>query len=120
MDQPPYPPQPDWTPPAPPVVRRRNRRVFIVIALVVAAGIGATVWAFARTTYDEHVAACEKALTKSATKTDRPGACEELSQEDYDTLHMAWIMRKTLDDMPQEDQDILDLHDDGSVNGSLD
>lgn len=118
MNQP-YPPQPDRTAPAPPPARRRNRPVIIVIALVVAAGIGATVWAFARTTYDEHVAACEKALTSSATKTDRPDACKELSQDDYDTLLMGWALDNAFKDMPKKDRDTLDLFDDGSVNGSV-
>ncbi|MGP4043981.1 hypothetical protein [Streptomyces sp. 2A115] len=36
---------------------------------------------------------CEKALDKTSTKTNRPDACKELSQEDYDTLLMAWVMQ---------------------------
>lgn len=97
----------------------RNRPVIIVIALVIAAGIGATVWAFARTTYDEHVQNCEKALTKSATKTDRPDACEELSQDDYDTLLMGWALENAMDGMSKKDRDTLDYFDDGSINGSI-
>ncbi|MBV1936520.1 hypothetical protein KUF83_08070 [Streptomyces sp. BV286] len=112
---------PDYQPLVPPSpVRKRNRTVLIVVALVVAAGVGSTVWAFARTTYDEHVANCEKALTSAATKMDRPDACEALSQDDYDTLHMAWVMQNAFDEMPKKERDTLDYYDDGSINGSLD
>lgn len=62
---------------------------------------------------------CQASLTTSATKTDRPEACEDLSQEDYDTLLTAWVLKHTLDGMPQEDRDLLDYSDDGSINGSL-
>ncbi|MFI6856517.1 hypothetical protein [Streptomyces sp. NPDC050416] len=67
----------------------------------------------------EMQADCQKALTKASTKTDRPEACKELSQKDYDTILMAWIVDNTIEDMPQKDQDILDLYDDGHVNGSI-
>ncbi|MFJ2964243.1 hypothetical protein ACIPIC_18330 [Streptomyces collinus] len=67
----------------------------------------------------EMQADCQKAITKAATKTNRPDACKELSQKDYDTLLMAWIIDNTVEDMPQEDQDVLDLYDDGHVNGSI-
>jgi hypothetical protein len=93
MDQP-YPPQPDSTPPVPPPARRRNRPVIIVIALVVAAGIGATVWAFARTTYGDELKRCEKAVAAYDFKANPvaeggtiPG-CEDVDRDDYTKLAM--------------------------------
>jgi hypothetical protein len=101
-------------------MRRTTTALLAVATLVVAAGVAVTVWLLVRPSYDDHVKACEKALTKSATKTDRPDACEPLSQDDYDTLLMGWALDSVLDDMPKKDRDLLDYHDDGSINGSLD
>jgi hypothetical protein len=62
---------------------------------------------------------CKAAITKDSTKTNRPAACKELSEEDYGTLLMGWILNNTVKDMPQTDRDALDLHDDGEINGSI-
>lgn len=67
----------------------------------------------------ETQADCEKALTSAATKTNRPDACKDLSQEDYETLLMGWALNNAIDDMPQQDQDLLDKYDDGELNESI-
>lgn len=100
-------------------MRNFKRAHVIIAALVIAAGVAVTVWLLVRPTYDEMVKDCEKAINSSSTKTDRPEACEGLSQDDYDTLHMGWILHNTLDDMPKKDRDTLDYFDDGSINGSI-
>ena len=56
-------------------MRRTTTALLTAATLVIAAGIAITVWLIVRPSYDDHVTACEKALTKSATKTDRPDAC---------------------------------------------
>jgi hypothetical protein len=96
----------------------RNRPVIIVTALVVAAGLAATIWAFMRPTHDEIVNRCQKAIDSSATKTHRPDACKDLSQDDYDTLLMGWALENAMDGMSKKDRDTLDYFDDGSINGS--
>ncbi|MER7814070.1 hypothetical protein [Streptomyces sp. NPDC096153] len=63
---------------------------------------------------------CKNAIGDEHTKTNRPVQCEDLSQEDYDLLLSHWALKKAFNDMDEEDQDILDLYDDGSVNGSVD
>lgn len=67
----------------------------------------------------ETQADCKAALTESSTKTDRPTACEDLSQEDYDALLMAHALKNALKDMPKKERDALDYYDDGSINGSI-
>jgi len=62
---------------------------------------------------------CQAALTTAATKTNRPAECKDLSQEDYDTLLTAWVLKNTLSEMPKEDRDLLDYSDDGEINGSV-
>ena len=100
-------------------MRRTTLAALAAATLVVVAGVAAAVWLLVKPSYDDHVKACQKALTKSATKTDRPDACEPLSQDDYDTLLMASILDGVLDDMPKKDRDMLDYYDDGSINGSI-
>lgn len=53
---------------------------------------------------DEIAKDCQKALTSAATKTSRPDACKDLSQDDYETLLMAWVLKQqglTDDTTPQ-------------------
>jgi hypothetical protein len=97
----------------------RFKRSHIIGALVVAAGVALTAWLIIRPTHDEMAKACEKALNSSSTKTHRPDACKDLSQEDYDTLLTGWVLENVLDDMPKSDRDRLDYYDDGSINGSI-
>ncbi|MET8766335.1 hypothetical protein [Streptomyces sp. NPDC004658] len=98
---------------------RRQKLVITIAALVIAAGAAVAVWMMVRPSYDDMVKDCQKSLTSSATKTHRPEACKGLKQDDYDTLLMAWTLKHALKEMPQDDQDMLDYYDDGSVNGSL-
>ncbi|MDH6435595.1 cytochrome c5 [Streptomyces sp. SAI-144] len=67
----------------------------------------------------EQQADCQKALTSSSTKTSRPEACKDLSQDDYETLLMAYALQQGINDMPTEDQQLLDMSDDGELNGSI-
>lgn len=62
---------------------------------------------------------CKNALTDKSTKTSRPKECEDLSQKDYDLLLMGRALEKGLSEMDQEDRDVLDMYDDGKVNGSI-
>ncbi|MFF4746804.1 hypothetical protein [Streptomyces sp. NPDC001268] len=63
---------------------------------------------------------CKNAIAEEHSKTNRPKECEDLSQKDYDLILSHWALKKAFNDMDKEDQDILDLYDDGSVNGSVD
>ncbi|MFL1903097.1 hypothetical protein ACJWDR_28930 [Streptomyces tauricus] len=96
-----------------------KRSHIIIAALALAAGLSVTVWLLVRTTYDEHVTNCEKALTKSATEKNRPDACEELSQNDYDTLRVGWALENALDGMSKKERDTLDYYDNGTIDGSI-
>jgi len=40
----------------------------------------------------EQQADCQAAITEDSTKTNRPEACESLSQEDYDLILMHWVL----------------------------
>lgn len=45
-------------------------------------------------TQDEIAADCEKALSSAATKTNRPDACDGLTQDNYDALLMHWALQQ--------------------------
>lgn len=62
---------------------------------------------------------CQKAITDSSTKTNRPKQCEDLSQDDYDTLLVDRALKKSLSEMDPKERDMLDYYDDGSINGSI-
>ncbi|WP_406143740.1 hypothetical protein [Streptomyces anulatus] len=38
---------------------------------------------------------CAAAIDDTSTKTNRPVECQDLSDEDYETLHMAYIIRNS-------------------------
>jgi len=97
-----------------------RRTILIILSAVVAALAiaGTVVWMNAKS-YDDTVAACTKALDSASTKTQRPDACEGVKQDDYDALLVGWSLKHAFDDMPKEDQDMLDYYDDGSINGSI-
>jgi hypothetical protein len=93
---------------------RRTTIALLAAALLLAGGaLGCS------KSQDEIARDCQAALSEKATKTNRPAECEGLSQDDYDTLLMAWVLKKGLADMPQEDRDMLDYYDDGSINDSI-
>ena len=98
-----------------------SRRTILIIlsAAVAALAIAGTVVWMNATSYDDTVAACQKALDSSATKTNRPDACQEVKADDYDALLVGWALQHALDDMPKSDRDMLDYYDDGSINGSI-
>ncbi|MET9424655.1 hypothetical protein ABZY06_28635 [Streptomyces sp. NPDC006540] len=62
---------------------------------------------------------CQRALTSESTKTNRPEECQDVSQEDYDTLLLDRALKGALNDMDKTDRDTLDYYDDGSINGSI-
>jgi hypothetical protein len=62
---------------------------------------------------------CQRAVTDESTKTDRPKECEDLSQDDYDTVLMHRILKKNLREMDKTQRDALDYYDDGKINGSI-
>ncbi|MGW3166967.1 hypothetical protein ACWC9Q_29735 [Streptomyces sp. NPDC001142] len=43
----------------------------------------------------EQQADCRDAITASSTKTSRPDACKDLSQDDYDALLTSWALRNS-------------------------
>ncbi|KUH38397.1 MULTISPECIES: hypothetical protein [Streptomyces] len=87
-------------------------------AAVAAALLLATLTACGKSVAEQR-ADCRAALTKGSTKTNRPEACADLSQQDYDRLLLDWVVESAVKDMPQESQDRLDYHDDGELNGSI-
>jgi hypothetical protein len=88
----------------------RQRPVLIVVSLVVAAGVAATVWAFARTTYDEHAANCTTALTKptGSNASDTPTVSE--AEERMDALDdtLAGMVRSGYDGVAKDAFDTLE------------
>ncbi|CAL9666274.1 hypothetical protein SUDANB145_07177 (plasmid) [Streptomyces sp. enrichment culture] len=62
---------------------------------------------------------CQKAINAESTKTNRPDACKDLSQDDYDTLLMAYALENAVKDLPEDTQDLLDHSDDGELNDSI-
>jgi hypothetical protein len=98
---------------------RRTTALISASALAIAGGITGTVIWLSQPSYDDMVKDCQKAIDSTSTKTDRPGACKDLNQEDYDLLLMHWAMQNAIEGMPQKDQDLLDYHDDGELNGSI-
>lgn len=75
------------------------RRIHALIAassVAVAGGItGAVIW-LSQPSYDDIVRECATALDKRADDSDTvPDACEDVKDEDYDTLRMA----ETIDDL---------------------
>lgn len=91
----------------------RLRSAAVIAAVLIAAAVACG------KSEAEQQAACQKALNSSSTETSRPDACEDLSQEDYDTLLMSWAMNNAIDGMSQDDRDLLDHSDDGELNGSI-
>lgn len=67
----------------------------------------------------EMEADCKAAITKESTLTNRPEACEGLSQASYDALQKAWLLDNFYDSMPKAQRDLIDLRDDGELNNSI-
>jgi hypothetical protein len=86
---------------------------------IAAAVITATL-AFAATGCSSYsIEDCQRAVTDESTKTDRPKECEDLSQDDYDTVLMHRILKENLREMDKTQRDALDYYDDGKINGSI-
>ena len=93
------------------------RRTIAIAATLLALTAGATACAKSQ---DEIVADCLKALDQRAegSKT-KPEACKPLSDDDYQTVLMGWVIRKEgLGNVDEHPEDLLDYADDGEVNGS--
>ncbi|MET8475406.1 hypothetical protein ABZY90_19680 [Streptomyces sp. NPDC006422] len=100
-------------------MQRRTTIIGSAALAVVAVGVGLGIW-LAQPSYDDTVRACQRALDPTSTKTNRPDACEDLTEDDYTTVHMHYVLKNALNDMPKKDKDTLDYYDDGTINGSLD
>lgn len=88
---------------------RASRAAVIAVLLLAAVACGKS--------EAEQQADCQKAITAESTDTNRPEACKDLSQDDYDVLLMDWVLKNG---MSKEGEDTADWLDDGSINGSLD
>ncbi|MEU5716571.1 hypothetical protein AB0G71_12400 [Streptomyces sp. NPDC020403] len=62
---------------------------------------------------------CQRAITSESTETNRPEECEDFSQKDYDDMLLNHAVKEAFKGMDKDDQDLLDYHDDGSINGSI-
>ena len=68
----------------------RTATLLATLLLLAGAAVGCT----SGRSQDEIAADCQKALTSAATKTHRPDACKDLSQDDYDALLMHWVLQQ--------------------------
>lgn len=60
---------------------------------------------------------CAAAITDASTKTDRPTECADISDDDYETLILAHILkREGLDNLDESPGDLLDYAEDGIVD----
>ncbi|NUS78479.1 MAG: hypothetical protein HOV70_20085 [Streptomyces sp.] len=89
-----------------------------VVTAIVAAG--AVVW-FRAESYDDKVADCKRLIAAHDFDADPveeggtlPG-CEGLKRDDY----LALILSNTINDMSNDDKDLLDYYDDGTINDSI-
>ena len=75
-------------------MRRFKRSRIIIAALVITAGAAVTVWLIVRSTYDDTVKDCQKALAAQfkADGKGKPGACRDLKEDDYSAILMNQIM----------------------------
>lgn len=66
----------------------------------------------------EKQASCYDAI-KARTEGDKakPQACKDLSEDDYNTLVMGWVLEKTgLDELGEHPEDLPDFAEDGVVD----
>jgi hypothetical protein len=110
------PPMPT-APPTPPAARRRTGWIIAASIAAVLAIITTVVWMNGRS-YDDTVAACEKALAvqTKAGGQGKPDACDEVKQDDYDALVVGAVLKYG---MTQKDRDTLDYYDNGTIDGSI-
>ncbi|MFE4818602.1 hypothetical protein ACFRFU_19645 [Streptomyces sp. NPDC056704] len=114
------PPLPD-TPPlparAPKPAAKRRLPLIIAAVVAVALAIGGTVYWMTRPSYDDIVKGCQKALAAQAKAggKGKPGACNDVKKDDYDTL----VIASVIDGMSKKDRDLLDYYDNGTIDGSL-
>ncbi|MDX2732867.1 MULTISPECIES: hypothetical protein [unclassified Streptomyces] len=62
---------------------------------------------------------CAAAINDSSTKTNRPKECKDISDEDYMTLVLGYMLKKQgLDNVDEHPEDLLDYAEDGVVDGN--
>lgn len=60
---------------------------------------------------------CAAAIDDTSTKTNRPEQCKDISEDDYTTLLMGYILnREGLGDVDEHPEDLLDYGEDGDVD----
>ncbi|MFI2314099.1 hypothetical protein AMK17_25305 [Streptomyces sp. CB00072] len=60
---------------------------------------------------------CAAAIDDTSTKTNRPAECQDISDEDYETLIMGYVLNKEgLGDLDEHPEDLLDYAEDGDVD----
>lgn len=96
---------------------KRRATIIGVAAVSVAASITMLIVWLMQPSYDDIVKDCQKALAaqSAAAGEGKPSACQDVEEDDY----MGLVVGQAFDDLPQEDQDLLDYHDDGSINDSI-
>lgn len=96
---------------------KRRATIIGIAAVSVAASITVLIIWMMQPSYDDTVKGCQKALAaqSEAGGEGKPSACKDVKEDDY----MGLIVGQAFDELPQEDQDLLDYHDDGSINDSI-
>ncbi|GGZ53161.1 hypothetical protein [Streptomyces rubiginosohelvolus] len=62
---------------------------------------------------------CAAAINGTSTKTNRPTECQDIPADDYETILLNQAVKEAINGLDQDDQDLLDYHDDGSLNESI-
>jgi hypothetical protein len=62
---------------------------------------------------------CAAAIDETSTKTNRPTECQDISDDDYETLIMGYILEKEgLGNLGEHPEDLEDYAEDGEVDGN--
>lgn len=62
---------------------------------------------------------CAAAIDDTSTKTNRPAECKDISDDDYTTLLMGYMIDKAgLGDVAEHPEDLEDYAEDGVVDGN--
>lgn len=99
-----------------------SRRVWIILSAVAAALVVAAVVVWVRAeSYEDKVADCKRAISVydfEANPVEEGGAipgCEDVKRDDY----LALVLSNTISNMPEDDKDLLDYYDNGTIDDSI-
>jgi hypothetical protein len=101
----------------------RRRTVWIILSAAVAAALiaaGAVVW-FRAESYEDKVADCKRAVAVHDFDADPVAeggtlaGCEGVDRDDY----LALVVANAISDMPEDQRDLLDYSDNGTIDGSI-